>query len=668
MDSLKYKARLDYTTNTLPQVNEREVEPQLLHSTAPYMPLYDQELGNQMQNHPAYPVPQPPQIVRPAQQISTPFEQPSQPLSKKDLKKKMKKSKKGIVKSLKAMKVMLILKVFGIIAASFVLFSQEPIAPGSEFCIGLLVLSTLFYGANIKFGKKAIKKKGKKILPHTRLIMFNFALYFITLACASLIALDIIHFSAHSHDLKDKTIQTPIDFGGLPPHHGMEGPPGWHQKGHKGHHPPPPPMFEPQVITINNAQSFPDSSPNLSFDEIFTLVFQPTPMNSTINTIEIQNLNGDNFVVDQAFQGLPDEEISNFDTVLDQMIQDLLNEPMPDFEFFEIKQDPSDYSWIDDLSMDNIMEDFMKDFESSPFLESLDSDDFWNNDFSDSLDIFWSTELPKEGGHRLLKEHDGRHKKRKGGKKHHKGKHGKKHGGRKGHKKNRHHKEDKAVAQEIEMFEQPIILMPSKYRLQTKSSHIFKVFFIRIPVILILFIDENGKHSFDVEEAFFSFTLFMATIVFLDAFLSALLVKKLYTMHILFQEKNEISVGGSKSSKKSKKNKKAKKAQRLEESKEEQKEDLEAPIYEEPIINEEPLQAPEINSSIQSVASEESLIRHAPVEEPAPQPEVHQVAPQVPANYPPALQINGQTFVPVKVSDLAKYQVAPGQAFYLSQN
>jgi len=63
MDSLKSQSRIDYSPDNLPEVECSEVQPQMLHSSAPYMPLHDQELGGQIQNNAAYPELEPPRMM-----------------------------------------------------------------------------------------------------------------------------------------------------------------------------------------------------------------------------------------------------------------------------------------------------------------------------------------------------------------------------------------------------------------------------------------------------------------------------------------------------------------------------------------------------------------------------------------------------------------------------
>eukprot|EP00343_Euplotes_focardii_P010041 CAMPEP_0205829178 /NCGR_PEP_ID=MMETSP0206-20130828/37243_1 /ASSEMBLY_ACC=CAM_ASM_000279 /TAXON_ID=36767 /ORGANISM="Euplotes focardii, Strain TN1" /LENGTH=641 /DNA_ID=CAMNT_0053131641 /DNA_START=43 /DNA_END=1968 /DNA_ORIENTATION=- len=640
MDSLKYKVKLDYVPSKIPQVDNREIETGLLHSAAPYMPLYDQELGGQMHDHPAYPVPQPPTIARPGQEISYSISSSTEGVS--ETKEKLKKAKKGLMHTIKSMQIMLVFKMVGVISAAYTLFSQDLVAPGSILCIGFLILSTLFFGMNIKMSKRISKKKGKFLNKRVKYIIINYCCYFITLAIASLIVLDIIHFTAHSQSMKpmfDIVIEDPQIQFPSPPMRAYPSPPvGAHMQ-------LPTDIYNPQIVTMNKVQSFPDFTPSMNFDDLISIALQGEGegQSQTIISIDFLDTNGKNFFEEMPQIEMPEmPEMKNMDTLFDDlmksfmpMIENLPEQQLPNLEM----EDTDIYAVFDQIIKDTFNEQSIVEGDS----EDLLSEEFEEGQLVDNLEFDeWFGADKLESGHRLLKERDGKHHKKghkKHGKKHNK-KHGKKHD--KKHKKKHHgpkHHKDR---------EMPV-----------EEPQVFVDFPAPIPMN-----DNRGEHSFDVEEAFFNFTIFIASIVFFDALMASILIMRLYDIKNLIQQKEALGVQVNKPKKSKKHKKKAKKEAIIEQIRETMEEDIEAPKMIEPVIREEPAEIA-LNSSIES---QESLIKNLPVEEATPQPQMHQVAPQLPASYPPSFQMNGQTFVPIKVSDFEKIQRFQGTpAYYFTQ-
>ena len=167
----------------------------------------------------------------------------------------------------------------------------------------------------------------------------------------------------------------------------------------------------------------------------------------------------------------------------------------------------------------------------------------------------------------------------------------------------------------------------------------------------------------------------MAFIVFIDGFMTTSIIIKLYNLQKLLSLRDSLSVT-QKPSKKRKSKKKSKKTVKREEIKVQEHPDIESLQVCEPIVAEEINEEQPLDMSMQSVVSENSLIKNIPAERIAPRPVQQyipptpvQPAPQIlPCGYPATLQIDGQTFIAVKASDLNKVQRLPPQAFYLAPN
>jgi hypothetical protein len=113
MDSSKfYQAKVGYTP--LPTEDAKRVEPELLKSSAPYMPLYDSEFGiNQV--HPSYPVPEPPRVTT---MNLTEVSQAEAPQIPDNFERKLKMSKRKMMQVVRVMRLFFVLKVAAIIFAA----------------------------------------------------------------------------------------------------------------------------------------------------------------------------------------------------------------------------------------------------------------------------------------------------------------------------------------------------------------------------------------------------------------------------------------------------------------------------------------------------------------------------------------------------------------------
>lgn len=275
------------------------------------------------------------------------------------------------------MRAMFVVKVVGVALVSLILLDEDNLAPGSMLCVALLFLSTIFYGRSIKLAKpnkKNYKFIGKKI----KYIIFHYCCYFITLAIASLIILDIIHFNAHNPTMEtDFTkMPEPLILGPGPQQFNM----------------PPPmpnsPLPHPQRVTINNVQSFPSHSPNNFFDDLVTISLQGHQGNDQGANIELIGTNSKDFVVSQAFGN---DQIS-----IEQQIDD-------------------DLAYL--LAMFNENIDIPENIEhDEDFLTSL-----WNKDttIEEDLSLEEFAKINQDNNHRNLREMDER-KQHKMNKKQHK--------------------------------------------------------------------------------------------------------------------------------------------------------------------------------------------------------------------------------------------------------
>lgn len=322
MDSLKHKARFGYTPNQLPEVENREVEPHFLQSSAPYMPLYDQELGDSVQVHPSYPVPEPPRISYRNQIQRVPMQAPTaEPkLTKESMEQLIKISKRQMMRAVRSMRVIFLLKLIAVIFAGIWLVGEGPIGPGEFASLILLFTATMLFGFNVRIGRKAAKQQKLRFVERKmKYVIINFCCYGILLVICSLLILDVIHFRAHGpppmHP-RPNHIQMGGGNIGMPPH------PALFER-----MPPPPPMNKhnsPMVLTLNGQQTFPNSTPNHVFGEAITIVIgQETPefndFSEAVRDVQILNFNNDKFVFEQAF-ATPQAEVAQ----LDQELLDIL--------------------------------------------------------------------------------------------------------------------------------------------------------------------------------------------------------------------------------------------------------------------------------------------------------------------------------------------------------
>lgn len=319
MDSLKHKARFGYTPNQLPEVENREVDPHFLQSSAPYMPLYDQELGDPVQVHPSYPVPEPPRISYRNQIQRVPVQRPvSEPQpTKESLEQLLKTSKRQMMRAVRSMRVIFLLKLIVVVLAGVWLVGEGPIGPGEFASLILLFTATILFGFNVRIGRKAAKQLRLRFIERKmKYVIINFCCYGILLVISSIIILDVIHFRAHGPphmQPKPNHIQMGGNMG-MPPH------PALFER-----MPPSPPMDRvnsPMVLTINGQQTFPNFTPNHVFGEAVTIVFgQENPefndFSQAVRDVQILNFNNDQFVFEQAF-GTQNSEIAQID-------QELLN-------------------------------------------------------------------------------------------------------------------------------------------------------------------------------------------------------------------------------------------------------------------------------------------------------------------------------------------------------
>lgn len=301
MDSIKYKARLSYMPGPLPQVESKEVDPQFFQSSAPYMPLYDQELGGNVVEHLSYPTLEPPRIVEKSQnQIETVATEVTEDNKEANLKKLVKTAKTKIMKTVKILRVMFILKIVGVIVAGFALLGEDPIAPGAIPCMLLLTFATLSFGRTICIGKKSAKKmKHKFVGKSLKMVICHYCCYYLALFLACMIIFDIIHFNAHiqtiTHEIKLRDPATSPQMTGRPP------------------------RSEPIVLTMNNQQSFPQFSPNEIFGDyiVVTVTEQKLGQNQIVSNTEISSSN--------AFEGLPeiDQELADIIKMFEQQLDDM---------------------------------------------------------------------------------------------------------------------------------------------------------------------------------------------------------------------------------------------------------------------------------------------------------------------------------------------------------
>lgn len=144
----------------------------------------------------------------------------------------------------------------------------------------------------------------------------------------------------------------------------------------------------------------------------------------------------------------------------------------------------------------------------------------------------------------------------------------------------------------------------------------------------------------------------MFIIVFFDTLVATIYIIRLVRFKETLKTLSDKGIKMQKN-KKCKGKKTAKKAKKSKEESKEITHDIEA--NDEPIIEEEPING---NESIQSDESEENLMIKNPAEEKVVQPvqvlptPMRKVIPQIPQAYPPTIQINGKTYVAVKVDQL----------------
>jgi cell division protein FtsL len=365
MDSMKYKAKLEYMPGPMPYVENQETDAQFLQSSAPYMPLYDHELGLGIKDNLSYPVLEPPRIVDKAQsqiaqeaspprvaEIAQRTPSPTDDNNEVNLKELVKTGKRKIMKTLKVLRLMFILKLIGVIIAGFALLGEDPIAPGSIPCMLLLTFATIAYGKTICIGKRSAKKMKLNFMKKgLKKVICHYCCYFIALFLACMIMLDIIHFNAHMPTLnqeinplhREVLIESAPSRGnaqggppprgmphGDPPSRGMNhgGPPP--RRMPHGGPPPrgPPARSETKVITFNGQNSFPQFSPNNIFGEsiIFTITEQGIVQNSTTNTLPSSSKD---FTIAQAFGGLPeiDQELADIIKLFELQLKDSQESP-----------------------------------------------------------------------------------------------------------------------------------------------------------------------------------------------------------------------------------------------------------------------------------------------------------------------------------------------------
>lgn len=186
MDSLKQKSKYGYTPIPCPEVDDKQVEPGFLQSSAPYMPLNDKELGDRLEAQPSYPVLKAPQFTfRGREPLPEPVQAQPQPQINTEPVEDYEDGKKRLMAVVKVMKVLFLFKIVGLILAGIYLLGENPIAPGSIFCMIFLTFALIFFGINIKLGKKAAKKMRVRFIGRKlKYIIFNYCCYWMLMVIA----------------------------------------------------------------------------------------------------------------------------------------------------------------------------------------------------------------------------------------------------------------------------------------------------------------------------------------------------------------------------------------------------------------------------------------------------------------------------------------------------